>query len=62
MTDSPPDQMPILGGGQTPVEWLRSIAAHDDYLHARARAREGRAIADWIEARLATPAPPKAPE
>jgi hypothetical protein len=40
---------PKLGGGLTPVQWLRQIAAIDRKVRAFARAREAEAIADWIE-------------
>jgi len=42
--------MPELGGGVSPVEWLRSMASGDRGIKANARAKEAEAIADWIEA------------
>lgn len=40
---------PRLGGGISPVQWLRSIATADRKIRANARAAEGEAIADYIE-------------
>lgn len=45
----PLPEAPRLGGGITAVEWLRSIAKADRKIRANARAREGEAIADYIE-------------
>jgi hypothetical protein len=41
---------PVLGGGITPVEWLRSIAEADRKKQANTRADEAEKIANWIEA------------
>ena len=43
-------EMPRLGGGLTPVQWLCSIAAGDRKIRANARADEAEAIARWIDA------------
>lgn len=40
---------PKLGGGLTPQEWLRSMAASDRKVQANARAEEAEAIADWLD-------------
>jgi hypothetical protein len=40
---------PKLGGGLTPVQWLRMGAKMDRKRQAFARAREAEAIADWVE-------------
>jgi hypothetical protein len=45
-----PLTMPVLGGGLTPVEWLRSMAVADRKRKANARADEADKIADWIQA------------
>jgi hypothetical protein len=45
MTIEPPQ----LGGGISPVEWLRMGAGFDRRIGANARAREAEAIAAWIE-------------
>lgn len=39
---------PELGGALTVTQWLRSMAEADDKKKAHARAREARAIADWL--------------
>lgn len=40
---------PKLGGGLTPQQWLRDVAAVDRKKGARMRATEAEAIADWID-------------
>lgn len=40
---------PLLGGGLTPVEWLRSIAKESRKVRANMRADEADAITDWLE-------------
>jgi hypothetical protein len=39
---------PLLGGGVKPTEWLEHMAEADDKKKAHVRAREARAIADWL--------------
>lgn len=52
---------PRLGGGLTPTQWLRDIAAFDRQKGARMRAREAETIADWIEELQALANPPPTP-
>jgi hypothetical protein len=40
---------PILGGGLSPQEWLRSVAWTDRHKGANFRAIEAERIADWID-------------
>ena len=42
---------PKLGGGLTPVQWLRQMATMDRKRDAHFRAMEADAIADWLEGR-----------
>ena len=44
-----PPSPPRLGGGISPMGWLRQIAGFDDKKQAHARAREARAMADWLD-------------
>lgn len=62
LVQAPIPKLPTLGGYWSPQTWLRNSAIRDRSRQAYARAREAVAIADWIDAVVATPLTPSTPE